>query len=261
MFELTVTQINPSLYLLKDILGVNMFLIIGDKKALLFDTGHGVSDLKQAVEDITDKPLTVVLGHGHIDHANGANQFKKVYLRRPDFELCYEHTGPAIRKSILERVKAAGHAPDFNETYWINSGDCVMEPLEIGKVFKLGGLNVEVIDMAGHTAGSIGLLIKEQFILLDSDSANSHCWMFVPQSLSVREYIKMLKRVKQYDFDYFFTAHQDHKHPKSDFDKYIKVAENVTMENSEPYDNWVRENPRIYTEDGVSIVVNERTLK
>ena len=260
MFDLEITEINHQLYLLKDILGVNMFLVVGDKKALLFDTGHGVSDLAQAVADITDKPLTVVLGHGHIDHANGANQFKMVYLRKPDFELCFEHTGPSIRKTILERVKAAGFEPDFNETYWINSGDCKMEPLDIGKVFDLGGLSVEVIDMAGHTAGSIGLLIREQRLLLDSDSANSHCWMFVPQSLSVKEYIKMLKRVRELEFDYFYVAHQDHAHPKSDFDKYIKVAENVTMENSEPYDNWVQENPRIYTEDDVSIVVNERTL-
>ncbi|MCL2627217.1 MAG: MBL fold metallo-hydrolase [Oscillospiraceae bacterium] len=260
MLGFNITKINPSLYLLKDPLGVNIFLMVGENKALLFDTGHGVAYLPTAVKALTDKPLTVVLGHGHIDHANGAYQFDEVYLREPDYELCREHTGTEIRTTIINRLKEAGLKADFNEDAWIKSGACKLKPLDIGTVFDLGGLNVEVIDMAGHTGGSIGLLIKEQRILIDSDSANSHCWMFVPQSLSVKEYIKMLERVKELDFDVFYVAHQDHAHPKSDFDKYITVAKNATLENSEPYENWQEHKPRIYTEGDVSIVVNERTL-
>jgi len=62
-------------------------------------------------------------------------------------------------------------------------------------------------------------------------------------------------------FDTFYTAHSDIPHPKSDFNKYINVAENVTIEKSEPYDTRWHMNPYIYTEDGVSIVISERTLR
>lgn len=260
MLKFNVTEINSNLYLLKDPLDVNLFLIIGDDKALLFDTGHGVADLPAAIGSITDKPLTVVLGHGHIDHANGAYQFEEVYLREPEFELFNEHTSPEFRGMLLDRLSEAGLKPGFDPEQWKISGGCNLKPLPLGTVFDLGGLHVEVIDMAGHTGGSIGLLLKELRILLDSDSANSHCWMYMPQSLSVREYIAMLERVAKLDFDVFYVAHQDHAHPKSDFNKYISVAKNVTLENSQPYDGWEELKPRIYTEDDVSIVINERTL-
>jgi len=256
----TVNEIDPGLFQIKDPMDVLVYLVVGTEKALLFDTGHGVIDYNAIVKSITDKPVTVVLGHGHIDHANGAYQFGEVYLREPDYELFYEHTSPEIRGEIVWRMDVAGFEMDFDKEEWIKSGSCKLIPLEIGKVFDLGGTHVEIIDMAGHTGGSIGILLQEKRILIDSDSANSHCWMFVPQSLSVREYTAMLERVRQLDFDVFYVAHQEHAHTKEDLDKFIKVAKNVTLEKCEPYDNWVEEKPLIYTEGDVSIVVNERTL-
>jgi len=260
MLSFKITKINENLYLLKDPLDVNLFLIVGEEKALLFDTGYGVADIPSAIKDITDKPLTVVLGHGHIDHANGAYQFDEVYLREPDFDLCREHTAPEFRDMLLGRLSEANLKLDVDPQQWATSGSPNLKALELGTVFDLGGLHVEVIDMAGHTGGSIGLLLRELRILLDSDSANSHCWMYMPQSLSVREYTAMLERVRELDFDVFYVAHQEHAHPKSDFDKYISVAKNVTLENSLPYDGWEELKPRIYTEGDVSIVINERTL-
>jgi len=260
MLSYTVNEVDPGVYQIKDTLDVLMYLIVGDEKALLFDTGYGVIDLPAVVKSITDKPLTVVLGHGHIDHVNGAYQFDEVYLREPDFELCHEHTGIDLRQTIAERLKEANLKPDFDLDEWVKAGACKILPLEIGTVFDLGGIHVEIVDMAGHTAGSIGILLVEKRILIDSDSANVHCWMFVPHSLSVREYIAMLERVKQMGFDKFYVAHQENAHDKSYFDKFINVARNATIEKSEPYDSWPDMKPFIYSEDGVSIVINERTL-
>ena len=256
----TVNEISTGVFQIKDPMDVLMYLIVGDREALLFDTGYGIIDTPAMVKSITDKPLTVVLGHGHIDHANGAYQFDEVYLREPDFELCREHTSSEIRSSILERMEEAGLEADFDKEEWKNSGKCNLKPLLLDTVFDLGGVNVEVIDMAGHTGGSIGILIREKRILIDSDSANSHCWMFMPQSLSVREYTAMLERVMELPFDTFYVAHQDYAHTKKDLEKFIQVAKNVTLEKCKPYDAWGDLKPMIYTEGDVSLVVNERTL-
>jgi len=157
-------------------------------------------------------------------------------------------------------MKDAGLKPDFDPDKWVNEGACKLLPLDVGTVFDLGGIHVQVVDMAAHTGGSIGILLVEKRILINSDSANVHCWMFVPQSLSVREYIAMLERVKQLDFDTFYVAHQEEAHDKAFFDKFINVAKNATIEKSKPYDSWPDQKPFIYTEDDVSIVINERTL-
>jgi len=256
----TINEIDPGVYQIKDPLDVLLYLIVGEEKALLFDTGHGLVDIPALIKTITDKPVIVVLGHGHIDHANGAYQFEEVYLREPDFELFDEHTSSEIRDVILGRLEEAGLEPDFDKESWRISGKTRLIPLDIGTVFDLGGINVEIIDMAGHTGGSIGILLIENRILIDSDSANSHCWVFVPQSLSLREYIAMLERVKQLEFDRFYVAHQERAHTKEDMEKFIDVAKNASMEKSRPYDNWPQEKPHIYEEDGVAIVFNERTL-
>ena len=61
-------------------------------------------------------------------------------------------------------------------------------------------------------------------------------------------------------FDRFYVAHQEHAHIKEDMQKFINVAKNATREKSKPYDSWPQENPRIYEENGVAVVFNERTL-
>ena len=64
-----------------------MFLLEGDEKALLIDTGTGVFDIPELVRQLTNKPVMVALTHGHIDHAGGMNQFEEVYLHPADFAM------------------------------------------------------------------------------------------------------------------------------------------------------------------------------
>ena len=160
----------------------------------------------------------------------------------------------------MQRLEEAGLEPGFDKETWKESGTCNLKPLSTGTIFDLGGTHVEVIDMAGHTGGSIGILIKEKRILIDSDSANSHCWVFMPQSLGIGEYIAMLERVIQLEFDEFYVAHQDYAHTKTDMRKFIQVAKNASIEKSQPYETWTDLDPYIYTEDDVSIVINERVM-
>ena len=61
-------QIQDNVYVLKDSYGNCSNLVIGDNKALLFDTGLGVEDLRSEVNKLTKLPLMVINSHGHLDH-------------------------------------------------------------------------------------------------------------------------------------------------------------------------------------------------
>ena len=63
---------------------VNEFLIEGSKKAVLFDTGLDLFNIKDYVAKLTEKELVVVNSHFHPDHANGNHHFKKVYIGEKD---------------------------------------------------------------------------------------------------------------------------------------------------------------------------------
>lgn len=49
--------------------------------------GFGVGDLAAHVEGLTGEPLTVLVTHGHLDHAFGAGWFDDVYRSQADLSL------------------------------------------------------------------------------------------------------------------------------------------------------------------------------
>ena len=64
--------------------GELMYLVEGKEKAALLDTGTGIGSLKACVQKLTDKPVMVLLTHGHVDHAMGAPEFEEVYMNHKD---------------------------------------------------------------------------------------------------------------------------------------------------------------------------------
>ena len=57
-----------------------MYLLEGNDKALLIDTGYGAGNLKTFVEGLTDKPVLVVNTHFHPDHSAGNGEFEEVMV-------------------------------------------------------------------------------------------------------------------------------------------------------------------------------------
>ncbi|MDR0444172.1 MAG: MBL fold metallo-hydrolase [Treponema sp.] len=225
----TKNEIHPRFYSIADTKNnVFCYLLIGDEKALLFDTTYGSAPLHRIIREITELPVTVVLGHGHMDHSGGAAQL-------------YAYLNSDVWM----------HETELNLFRYYNMETRFLKELKIGQVFNLGGLDAEIVGMEGHTAGSIGIFVKEHRLLLTSDSANPDIWLFLNESLPINEYIAMLERTILLDFDTFFIGHSDEPMSKSDFQEFIKAARNVSVEKSEPYEPY--HSVFIYREDGASV--------
>jgi len=255
-----VEKIYPWLYRLHDALGAYCYLSVGENKAVLFDTGFGLTSLRDAINKVTDKPIITVLGHGHLDHSSGAYQFDEVWLHEADFDLFHEHTSKEWRENFINGLDKKAIPQNFDSGNYINAPAPKLKKLSVGQVFNLGGLHMEVIGMEGHSAGSIGLLAREHCILLNSDAANNHIWMFLPCTLPISKYTAMLERTLTLEFDTFFTGHSDEAQPKSEMNKYLQVARNASFEKSEPYEAMPEFNGFFYQENGAGIVFNKKTL-
>jgi hypothetical protein len=155
------------------------------------------------------------------------------------------------------------HEADFNIYYYYNQEKNhetrFVKGLNTGQIFDLGGMNIEVIGMEGHTAGSIGILVKEHRILLTSDSSNQNMWLFINESLTVDQYLAMLERTAKFDFDTFYIGHSDAPMYKDDFQSFIKAARNVSTEKSKPHPEY--KSVFIYEEDGVSILFKDESAE
>lgn len=152
-----VTCIAPDSYCI-DEAGLDLcYLIIGQARALLIDTGTGVGDLSALVASLTDKPVTVAATHGHGDHMGGAVQFEQVYLHPDDWEMA-RSISPESRRDYCHSMVSAhpeigkrlGHSPLAPSRF-----EPELLPLREGHVFDLGGRTLSVREAPGHTPGSV----------------------------------------------------------------------------------------------------------
>ena len=109
--------------------------------------------LRAFVESLTNKPLTVLLSHGHIDHAPGAVEFEDVYLNSADWPLYRSQCGLAGRQDYLK-----GNLKDRYEaltagTLLEGDPDKTFAELTGGMVFDLGGVHLRAVAFPGHTPG------------------------------------------------------------------------------------------------------------
>ncbi len=181
-------DLTPRIVRIEDERGVLMYLLKGDERALLVDSGFGVGDLPAFVAQLTSLPVAVLLTHGHVDHAFGAGWFATAYLHPADLPVLEAHRPLAADVAADAAREGAVLAPAVDPTS--------LRPLADGQRFGLGGLDVEVHEVPGHTPGSVARLLEQERILLTGDAANQFTFLFHPEASSVAEYSRALRRLR-----------------------------------------------------------------
>ena len=187
-----------------------MYLVEGDYKAALIDTGSGFGSLKNTVKHLTDKPVIVLLTHGHTDHAMGAGEFEEVYMNLADAYIYGPHGEKDFR---LDGLKLSSAKDDFEMEDYIPTADIGrFKNMHGGDSFNLGGEEIEVYDIPGHTKGSVAFLLKNERILITGDSCNNQTFMFQDYSIPITEYQKNLRILNKYTkgkYDQVLSSHGD----------------------------------------------------
>jgi glyoxylase-like metal-dependent hydrolase (beta-lactamase superfamily II) len=146
------------------------YLILGDKRALLFDTGMGISNIKKLVEHLTRLPVSVINSHTHNDHVGDNWRFSSVYgmdtaFTRQSAKGSSADSQAEITPDMLCGPLPAGFDPrayrtrPFRITNWLQGGEKI----------DLGGRVLEVILTPGHTPDSISLWDAQNGLLFTGD--------------------------------------------------------------------------------------------
>lgn len=195
MFQMT--QVDQRLFQFTDIAGTHCFLVVGDQKAALLDTGVGYGSLREQVGRITGLPVQVLITHGHVDHAMGSGEFRDVWLNPLDEALYREHSDAEVRLGYIYGRAQDGAPSGAAEQLQPVKPFEQLHPLAVGDVFDLGGLTVEIHEGAGHTPGCVTMLIPELRTLLLGDACNPFTFLFDKTCSTVAEYREMLLRLDQ----------------------------------------------------------------
>ena len=186
MFD--ANRVFPGVTHIRDNMGVCFTLIEGTEKAMLVDAGYGLEDVRGFTETLTKKPVTLLLTHGHHDHVLGARWFDRAVLDEEDRAEYTLRIGREQRERVQEQAKGQGLCPpaDFLNAVMPETVSPAYKERIAGfdaRTEDLGGLNVQIIHVPGHTAGSLVCFIPEYGLLLTGDDWNPCTWMWFPCSL------------------------------------------------------------------------------
>ena len=186
------------------------YLVEGERRAVLLDTGYGVGSLKAYVEGLTTLPYDVLLSHGHLDHVGGAGEFERAHLNERDWELGRAMSADVAGRRADVTRKSAGALPEgVREEDFIPPYTASFEPLDEGMVWDLGGVRVEALACPGHTAGSLIFLVQPDRVALFGDSCGEHTLLLFEEGSSVAAYAEALRRVqeREAEFDLVLRNH------------------------------------------------------
>jgi glyoxylase-like metal-dependent hydrolase (beta-lactamase superfamily II) len=147
------------------------YLIIGEKRALLFDTGMGISDIKKAVEGLTALPVSVMNSHTHNDHVGDNWRFNAIFGMDTPFTRANARGSTADARAEITPDAICGPLPagfdpktyatrPFHITNWLHGGEKI----------DLGGRVLEVVPTPGHTPDAVALWDVQNRLLFTGDT-------------------------------------------------------------------------------------------
>ncbi len=147
------------------------YLILGNTRALLFDTGLGIGNIKRVVNKLTILPITVVNSHTHNDHVGDNWQFSDVAGMDTAFTRQSAKGSTADAQAELEPGNICGALPaGFNARTYATKPWTITQWIHDGSKLDLGGRTLEVLATPGHTPDAIALLDRANGLLFTGDS-------------------------------------------------------------------------------------------
>ena len=177
-----VIKVNENTWRVEDG-GVRFFLLAGTEKALLIDSGMNVHNARDIAAELTALPVCLLNTHADMDHIGSNEQFDSFYMH-PAEEASYRRSG--------------------------KSGTIM--PVREGDVIDLGGRALRIVELPGHTPGSIAVLDEANRVLISGDPIQQHGRIFMfGAHRNMDDYIRSLEHLEAFkpQFDEIWPSHAD----------------------------------------------------
>ena len=177
-----IVKVNQNTWRIEDD-GVRIFLLAGDEKALLIDSGMQIHNALDIAKTLTDLPVELLNTHADMDHTGSNEQFDSFYMH-PDEEANYRRGGKEGR----------------------------LIPVRDGDELDLGNRKLKIIHLPGHTPGSIAVLDVSSRVLISGDPVQERGRIFMfGEHRNMDDYIRSLKKLDRMkdEFDELWPSHAD----------------------------------------------------
>ena len=160
------------------------YLIVGDTRALLFDTGMGISDIRKVTAELTRLPVVVLNSHTHNDHVGDNWRFETVYGMDTDFTRQNARGSREDAQAEVTPDQICGNLPKgFDPRTYVTRPWKIEAYRHDGDRIDLGGRSLEIIATPGHTPDAISLLDRANGLLFTGDTYYpAPIWLFRPET-------------------------------------------------------------------------------
>lgn len=192
------------------------YLLCGQKKAILIDTGLGVSNIRKIVDGLTKLPVVVATTHVHWDHIGGHQYFDSIAIHEMEKEWL------SVKFPIpLQAVKDALTKPpsDFPAEFDIDAYKIFQGIPQIilhdGDCLDLGGRKIQVIHTPGHSPGHCCFYELERNYLYSGDLIYKGCLYAFYPTTDPQLFYQSVKRLREYKIARVLPGHHQLNIPVS----------------------------------------------
>lgn len=222
-----ITKIKGNTYYIKGGTNTGLYLF-EDNSALIIDPGLSGTRPKRIIEELEKNNMDlsyIINTHEHNDHYGACNSFKnhfkglemlsssqaKMYIENPE---------------LFSKYIVGGRSNVFLDNHLRGKEhDCIFidKVLEQGRV-SINNVEFEIVDLPGHTPGSIGIITKDKVIfvgdvLVSGKILLKYDFLFI---YDIEKYLNSLEILKKIEFDYLILGHG--KEIISKEESYILIA-------------------------------------
>src|SRR3974377_396902 len=178
----TIAQVEENVFRISEPLGVieprfgvatvNMYLVVGQARAVLIDSGIGIGDVRAEIARLTPRPCTVLNTHYHWDHIGANSLFSECAIHEAEVELVAQEPDVSSMRETMQSPSARDVLPAYFDptTYRIIPKPATRVLHDQDRI-DLGGRELKVLHTPGHSPGHVVYLDEANGILFTGDTA------------------------------------------------------------------------------------------
>ena len=206
----TIDQVDESTYIISEYRHweeTHCYLLIGNDRALLIDTGLGISNIFEQVRKLTNKSVVAVATHIHWDHIGGHKYFPEFYAHEAELDWLngkFPLPVQAVKNMVTDRCELP---EDFCiDGYAIFQG----KPdrlLVDGDTIDLGERTIQVLHTPGHSPGHLCFWEDEKGYLYSGDLVYEGTLFANYPSTDPQSYLTSLEKIADLPIKQLLPGH------------------------------------------------------
>jgi glyoxylase-like metal-dependent hydrolase (beta-lactamase superfamily II) len=204
----------------------NIWHVRGRDRDLVIDTGLGIQSLREVARSLFGHAVVAVATHWHFDHTGGLHEFEERIGHRSEARwLAEPPEGSAtlraseFPKELQQAMQDAGYPlagdlltalphADYDLGSYALRGARPTRAVDEGDRIDLGDRSFEVLHLAGHSPGSIGLWEASTGTLFSGDAVYDGPLLDMLPDADIAQYLGTMRRLRELPVEVVHAGHE-----------------------------------------------------